>query len=76
MKYKVLDQSVNYPNHKHNNGRCIYGMHYPEVKAGGPVGVFFPEKIHYSNILKCAQYKSTQVGLFYVALQRKILTLL
>jgi hypothetical protein len=27
-------------------------VHHPQVKAGGAVGVFFPEKIHCSNILK------------------------
>ena len=31
---------------KHNDGNGINGMHYLKVKAGGPVGVFFPEKIH------------------------------
>jgi len=27
-------------------------MHHPQVKAGGPVGIFFSEKIHCSNINK------------------------
>jgi hypothetical protein len=27
-------------------------MHYPKVKAGGPVGIFFSEKIHEANLLK------------------------
>jgi len=31
---------------KHNNCNCINGMHYLKVKAGGPVWIFFPEKIH------------------------------
>jgi hypothetical protein len=52
MEYKVFYQIVNNAGQKHNNGSGINGMHHPQVKAGGAVGVFFPEKIHCSNILK------------------------
>jgi hypothetical protein len=52
MKYKMLNKCVNYPHHKHDDGCGINSVHHPKVKAGGPVGVFFPEKIHCSNILK------------------------
>jgi len=31
---------------KHNNSNRINGMHYLKVEACGPVGIFFPEKIH------------------------------
>jgi len=52
MKYKVLNKCVNYPHHKHDDGGSVNGVHHPQVKAGGPVGVFLSEKIHCSNILK------------------------
>jgi hypothetical protein len=27
-------------------------MHYFKIKAGGPVGVFFSEKVHITNLIK------------------------
>jgi hypothetical protein len=48
----VLYQIINNARQKHDDGGSVNGMHYPQVKAGRPVGIFFSEKIHCSNILK------------------------
>jgi hypothetical protein len=52
MKYKMLNKCINYSRQKHNDGRSVNSVHHPQVKAGGPVGIFFPEEIHNSKILK------------------------
>jgi hypothetical protein len=48
----MFNNIVNNARQKHDDGRGINGMHHPQVKAGGPVGIFLSEKIHCSNILK------------------------
>jgi hypothetical protein len=52
MKYKMLNKCVYNASQKHNDSRSINKMHNFKVKAGWPVGIFFPEEIHNSKILK------------------------
>jgi len=52
FKNKPLDEFPCDANNKHAYSNSIYNMHYFKVEAGWPVGVFFSEKVHNTNLIK------------------------
>ena len=52
FKDKPINKLVNDAQQKHAYCNGIDNMHYLKIKAGWPIGVFFAEEIHNTNLNK------------------------
>jgi hypothetical protein len=52
FKDEPLDEFPDNAKQEHAYSNCIYNMHYFKIKAGWPVWVFLPEKVHNTNLIK------------------------